>query len=141
MRRRSLVLLAAVVVVAAEGKDDASAKDLKALQGTWQMQKGVQGGNEAPAARATRIKLVVTGNTFELFDGSGSDKTTAELDGGRKPARIDLKKGDKTAKGIYQLEGDTLTLCLGRVGAERPTEFASRAGTPTALMVFQRVKK
>jgi uncharacterized protein (TIGR03067 family) len=143
MRRRSLILLAAVVAVAAEGKDDVNARDLKALQGSWQMKKGVHGGTEATAAQAARIKLVISGKTFDflLADGSSVDKAAFDLDAGQRPARIDLKKGDKTAKGIYLLDGDTLKLCVGRPGTERPREFASPAGSPTVFTVYQRVKK
>jgi hypothetical protein len=38
-------------------------------------------------------------------------------------------------EGIYQLEGDRLTICMGPPGNPRPTEFASKADNPRLLLV------
>jgi uncharacterized protein (TIGR03067 family) len=136
-----MVVVVAAVAAAPADKDDPSAKDLKGLQGTWQMEKGVRGGAEAPADQVAKMKLVVSGNNFSLGDSSRADKAVVELDASNTPASIDLKRGERTVKGIYLLEGDTLKLCLGRPGTDRPKEFVSKAGSETALMVFKRVKK
>jgi hypothetical protein len=54
-----------------------------------------------------------------------------------------VKEGDKpeTHKGIFKIEGDTLTICVSHPPQERPTEFAATGGGHwPALIVFKRAK-
>jgi uncharacterized protein (TIGR03067 family) len=46
----------------------------------------------------------------------------------------------KQIQGIYQLEGDTLTSCVAKVGNERPKEFAADKGSGHTLRVFMKVR-
>jgi uncharacterized protein (TIGR03067 family) len=57
-----------------------------------------------------------------------------------KPPSIDLiEKGDRVLKGIYSIDGKTLTLCLAeKYGAERPTKFESNDKTRWTLLVLKR---
>jgi uncharacterized protein (TIGR03067 family) len=48
---------------------------------------------------------------------------------------------DGRLAGIYKIERDTLTICLGdKAGSPRPTEFRGD-GPDTGLIVLKRVKK
>src|SRR5205085_10009869 len=54
------------------------------------------------------------------------------------PSRIDIEfvegpEAGNTAYGIYELDGDRMSLCLGLVGASRPAVFATRPGRGHAL--------
>jgi uncharacterized protein (TIGR03067 family) len=66
---------------------------------------------------------------------------TVKLNTSASPKAIDLvarngpPKG-KTAPGIYQLDGDTLRLCLAMEGAERPAKFPARALEPRLEIVL-----
>jgi uncharacterized protein (TIGR03067 family) len=67
------------------------------------------------------------------------------LDPAKSPKEIDftiLGEVKKTALGIYQLDGDTLTLCLSIDPAkvsERPTAFAARAGEKRVILTLRRL--
>src|SRR5262245_53408385 len=109
------------------------------LDGTWQtvrveIEDGTS-GNDLPTVRLTILgdKLSCTGignidgsittdatQSPKAFDGRGSSKDGAKLDW----------------SGIYEIEGDTLKLCIGEPGA-RPKEFKSN---PATLWVLKRVK-
>jgi uncharacterized protein (TIGR03067 family) len=51
------------------------------------------------------------------------------LDPAKSPKEIDLAFGDKSAAGIYSIDGDILRLCVTE-GARRPTDFSAPGGTP-----------
>lgn len=75
-------------------------------------------------------KMVIQGNQLTATRDGKAVPTTVRLDPSERPAAIDLTEpgpGEKanTATGIYQLDGDTLTLCLIHSGdpKTRPTDF------------------
>jgi uncharacterized protein (TIGR03067 family) len=143
MKWRALALVAAMVAVAADNKEEAAKKDLDHLQGAWQMQSGIQAGVEAQAEAVAKVKMTFKGNKVTLGGGPQTQEATITLDASKMPATIDmtLDKPDRTLQGIYQLEGDTMKLCLGRPGTARPKEFASKEGSEATLMIFKREKK
>jgi uncharacterized protein (TIGR03067 family) len=53
--------------------------------------------------------------------------------------RLDDNRAPSPMLGIYQLEGDTLTICLG--GNVRPKTFESPDGSRNLLLVLKRVKR
>ena len=59
----------------------------------------------------------------------------------KDPAEIDLHPGKKFAMlGIFKVEGDTLTLRIGRMGEERPTKFEKLPDRSVWLATYKRVK-
>ena len=56
------------------------------------------------------------------------------------PDREDVGPGQDTMRGIYRLDGDTLVLCMGGGGDERPTEFKAVKEQEVDLMVLRRVR-
>jgi uncharacterized protein (TIGR03067 family) len=129
---------------AAAQKDGADKKELEKFQGKWATASVTVDG-EAEDEIKDRF-LAIKGDKATFLDkdkerGTGSMK----LDPGKSPAHLDFTYEDgpakgTTLKGIYKFEGDTLTFCYGGFGKDRPTEFASKAGSGTILIVQKRAK-
>jgi uncharacterized protein (TIGR03067 family) len=151
--KRRLLALAALAVAAtavaaadekADEKDDANKKDLKALQGTWKVEKAVRGGEEAPAGEIEKGKFVFEGNKFIIDEGRPKKETaTFTLDATQKPKAIDLTFGmvKEAVLGIYEVDGDTLKICFGGPGKDRPKKMESEKGSGLLLVVLKRQKK
>jgi uncharacterized protein (TIGR03067 family) len=145
MKWRLLILAAvAVAAVAADAaKDDAADKDRKSMEGTWKIESATRGGEEAPAGEIGKIRVLIKDDKL-TFDNAGRKDTTAfTLDATKKPHTIDMtsEREKGTAEGIYELDGDTLKLCVSKPGTPRPTEFASKKGSAVILLVLKREKK
>ena len=130
--------------------DDAK-EDADKLQGTWQATEGMSEGKPVPKEQLQGIKLVFSGEQMSLFPPDGKGKKTVEytfrVDPGKKPKAIDLIRREggskgKIARAIYELDGDTLKLCLtNRLDRDRPTEFAAPEKAGLTLLTLKRVKK
>ena len=116
-----------------------SAADDKDLQGTWTVVKAEQNGK--PLAEFLKAKLTFGEGgklAIKLTDETQTREVAVKLDLAKKPKQIDLthKDGDQTstAKGIYELDGAKLKLCVVEPsGGERPTEFKSANRKVTCL--------
>ena len=67
--------------------------------------------------------------------------TNFVTDAKQSPPTIDIGAGGGQYRGIYKVEGDTLTLCVVNGDRERPKTFESTAEKRTTIWVFKRVKK
>jgi uncharacterized protein (TIGR03067 family) len=126
-------------------KPDPTKEDLRKMQGEWVRTSYSSGGTELATARGATI--VLTGSRLEYSqNGASLGKYTIALDAKKKPRALDFKEistpTGPSYRGIYRLEGDTLTICY-RVGAEesnRPTEFdSSKQGV--VISVYKRQKR
>ena len=130
---------------ASGGKKGPDRKALEKLQGEWVLVSAVRKGR---ALDERDIKdttsLVFQGAKVTVrFLGGDAGTAAIKLDPGKRPAQIDVtpdvgpNKG-LIHKGIYKIEGDTLTLCHGVGGGPRPSEFKSTAARPFLLHVYKR---
>jgi uncharacterized protein (TIGR03067 family) len=146
MWRGALIVLvvSSTGVAVAAPTPDPSAKDLKRLQGEWRLTAATENGTEYPPEQHVWTWLI-TGTALRELGGTRGEviNGTIRLDATTKPPSLDLTDRDDglTARGIYRLDGDTLTVCVRVGGGERPKEFACKAGSRTVLIVFKRVKK
>jgi uncharacterized protein (TIGR03067 family) len=136
----SILTLAFLVTVFA-GDNPNDAKD---IQGTWLPSKGEIRGVTMNDDVLKLIKMKLDGRNYEVTAES-LDKGTYTIDPAAKPKTIDITgvegpNAGKKIPGIYELNGDTLTICYGLGGSPRPTEFKSPAGTPTFLITYKRKK-
>jgi len=121
-------------------KAEAAKKEMEALEGTWVAVAATRDGEQAPEDRLQTIKLV-----FKANQVTHRQTGKYELDPAEKPKSIDIKPledtdAEKIIKGIYEIKGDELTVCVSMPGKERPTEFASKPGSGTALLVLKKAK-
>jgi uncharacterized protein (TIGR03067 family) len=119
----------------------------KKLQGTWTATKAERDGKVAEDVVGHRISF--TGNRFQIQskDGKRLYQGTFRVDPSRKPAAFDFEhmegalKG-KAWKGIYALDGDTLTTCDNAPNPSkgRPTAFEAKTGSGHIFITFKRAK-
>jgi uncharacterized protein (TIGR03067 family) len=147
----TLVILSGGLVIAhyvAASSSETPAKDDKSnknkLQGTWEFVSGEVGGKKVEGDEADKFKkhqFVFKGDKL-----TAKEEYTYTIDSSKKPKEIDLKvdKGPErergTWKGIYNLKGDELTLCIAHPNQDRPTEFVTKENRMTMLLILKRVK-
>ncbi len=150
MSRLFLCSMLAVVLGSNEpARGDDAKSDKNQLQGTWQVTAGVSDGKPIPKDQLERMKIVFAGEKMSLFppDGKKALESTFVVDSSKEPKAIDTTRAEggargKTANGIYELDGDTLKLCLPvRLDKERPTAFAAPENSGQVLLTLKRVKK
>ena len=89
----------------------------------------------------------MSGDRFEIQskDMKALYSGTVRVDASAKPAAIDFEHAEgglkgKTWKGIYALDGNTLTICdnAENLDAERPSTFDAKSGSGYILVTFTR---
>jgi len=124
----------------------AEAADAK-LQGAWTATKAERDGKAADDV--VGHQLSVSGDTFQIQSKHGGSlyAGNVQTDTSSKPAAINFEHehGDlagKVWKGIYDLDGDTLTICDNAPDLEqdRPVAFEAKQGSRYVLIVFERAK-
>jgi uncharacterized protein (TIGR03067 family) len=110
-------------------------EQLRGLEGEWHMDRLELQGTVVPSEG---VKLLMDGDRFRVESVEATYEGVFTIDVEQEPAHIDIEfvsgpEAGETIHGIYTLAGDALVLCLGLVGAARPTKFASAPGSQHAL--------
>jgi RNA polymerase sigma factor (sigma-70 family) len=115
--------------------------DLEQLQGRWvctsliQAGKPVQGG--LPRITIKGHQVIYTESSKERFQ-IDSTKTPKHFD-----LTVSVPKGDemveKLVRGIFDIKGNQLRICLGMGDNGRPTAFESTEGSSNRLLILRRV--
>ena len=142
----ALLTAIATIASAADDKDEAIKKDRKQIEGTWRVVALLVNGNKVMDEDAKKI-TVVNGSdgAWTIHTDDKVIKGTSTFDPTKKPKTIDFTptEGDRKGElhlGIYELGEKTRKLCFAPPGKERPTEFASAAGSEHILVTFEREK-
>ena len=124
-----------------------AAEAQKELQGTWLATKAERDGKAADDVVGHRLSF--SGNRFQIHskDGKPLYAGTVRVDPSAKPAAIDFDDTEgplkgKAWKGIYALDGDTLTTCDNAPNPDkgRPAAFEAKSGSGYVLITFNRAK-
>lgn len=119
-------------------------QELRGLEGDWRFASMEVDGMVMPGAALTHSRLLFDGDRFRMESPEANYDGTFTIDVEATPAQIDIEfvegpEAGNTCYGIYTLDGDGLTLCLGLAGAPRPAAFATRPGSGHALERLRRV--
>jgi uncharacterized protein (TIGR03067 family) len=113
------------------------------LDGVWTCESATVNGRKLDESVTASLKLALNGTQYTtkrgdevLFD------STYSVDTDKNPPHIDMvgigELSGKIGEGIYQVDGDRLTMCYAMPGNPRPLEFESNEGSNAQLMVWRR---
>jgi uncharacterized protein (TIGR03067 family) len=120
-------------------------EDLRALEGEWRFERLEVDGAPVPPAMLKDSRILIDGDRFRTESPEANYDGVFIIDVEAKPARIDVEfvegpEAGNTSQGLYELDGDRLTLCIGLLaGAPRPASFKTARGSGHALERLCRV--
>lgn len=139
--------LALCLLFVAEPFPKGADKELKALEGEWEVIQIESGGNRIEPGADNRIVLTIKGKKISF--GNIQDAEITALDPSTNPKLIDFKSQPKNAKrepvsneAVYKIDGDKLQIATYQgEDKQRPTNFDAPKDTATVLWTLKRVKK
>jgi uncharacterized protein (TIGR03067 family) len=119
-------------------------QQLRALEGEWAFASMEIDGAPMPVPPFPAARFLIDGDLFRMESPEAIYEGVFNIDAGQDPAHIDVEflegpEAGEWSYGIYTLDGDSLTLCLGLTGSPRPKRFATTAGSGHALERLRRV--
>lgn len=117
---------------------EANMNDHDRIQGTWRLTAGERGGQPFLAEILDNAVLIFKGDAMTTRIKGRDSTFSFALFPDRTPCGIDLNMNGTIGEGIYRLDGDTLTIVHTEAGRERPSTFATEAGTPLTMLVLKR---
>ncbi|HEV8070097.1 MAG TPA: TIGR03067 domain-containing protein [Planctomycetaceae bacterium] len=139
-----LVLSFAFGGVAAAADETPATRELARLEGVWSfVQVKFDGTEQLPAGREADRMIIQKDGRYAVVQRPQITHGTVKVDPAPSPKHYDIVIGDGRLKGlsvpaIYELSGDTLTICMPFGGKERPTAVESKPGDHHLFEVFKR---
>jgi uncharacterized protein (TIGR03067 family) len=119
-------------------------EQLRSLEGEWAFERLHVDGADMPATAFAASRLLIDGDRFRMESSEATYDGVFNIDVEQDPPRIDIEfvegpEAGEWSYGIYRLDDDSLTLCLGLAGSSRPSTFAAKKGSGHALERLRRV--
>ena len=130
------IIMSASITHAQESKGE-----LAKFNGTWELLSAVTDGKETAPETLKAIRVVINDGKHTVYHGQTvlAKEIPFIIDTSKNPkTTIDTLPDGKKIKGIYKLEGETLTSCMAATDQDFPTEFSSKPGSGYTLRVFKR---
>lgn len=127
-----------------------SEKELKKLEGDWEVIGATSYGRSAPRDKIKGNRFVFSKDRLTMIDPDGKKfkEFRVVLDFSQQPRAMDLiGPGSKYSKeeitpAIYELKGDSLRICRSQPSAaRRPTAFESERGSRLSLITLKRLRE
>ena len=111
---------------------------LRMLEGDWRFESLEVDGTPMPAAVLGRSKILIDGDCFRTESPEADYEGVFTIDIDARPPRIDIEfvegpEAGNWSYGLFELDGDHVTFCLGLTGAPRPKAFTTSPGSGHAL--------
>ena len=118
---------------------------LRSMEGTWGFRSLEVDGNAVPGSMLANSRLLIDGDRFRMESPEANYEGIFKIDVEQAPHYIDIDfvegpEAGNRCQGIFQLEDDRFTICLGLAGADRPERFATNRGSGHALEELVRVE-
>ena len=145
MVRLLFAALSVFVLLAPEALADAKADEFQALKSEWTVAKATLGGNNIFESLKVLQFTIHDDGKYTAKLGEMKDEGAFTLDVSATPKSMIIKptggpSKDKTLKGIYQLDGNMLTICYDMEGKVTPMKFESTAENKFLLVEYKRKK-
>lgn len=115
--------------------------------GKWVVESVVRDGKEDPELKGAVREHKGGEYTITPAEGKKAQAVKGKVatDAKKSPATIDMTPSagrykDQVLKGIYKVDGDTLTVAFAEPGKDRPAAFESKPGGGVVLAVHKRAK-
>lgn len=108
------------------------------LEGTWGS-VSVESDGEPLLLAPAEIRQAYAGNKIRFGKNANEIENEVRVDPTSNPPTHDVIAGDRVERGIYRLEGDTLTICTSQAPQARPDSLETQPGDGRTLMVFRRM--
>jgi uncharacterized protein (TIGR03067 family) len=144
MRLHAMVIALAALFIAAA---DTTKNDVDQFQGSWKTESLEFDGQKAPREAFKDDLMIFDEKEYTQEKGDEViERGKYKLDPSKKPKEIDfdITEGPDQGKhqvGIYELSGNTLKVSVAPPGVEeRPTDFTTKPGAMTAVVILKREK-